>query len=120
MLVEDLPEAQLVEHGADDEDRPPVGGVADLGVRGIGFLAGGLAGEKSSELGEDLDEEILASEVGDNALFDLAILAVGFDDADVFVDGAAGGADFDGSGVHAIHYHDELSVNQVESWDKSR
>ena len=40
VLVEDLPEAQLVEHGADDEDRPPVGGVADLGVRGFSFVSG--------------------------------------------------------------------------------
>src|SRR5262249_32787669 len=30
----------------------------------------------------------------------LAAFAEGFDDADVFVDGAAGGADFDGPGIH--------------------
>ena len=66
----------------------------------------GVAGEEPAELGEDLDEEILAAEVGDDALLDLTVLAVGFDDADVFVDGAAGGADFDGSWIHENHYHD--------------
>jgi hypothetical protein len=34
-------------------------------------------------------------------------LAEGFDDADVFVDGPACGADFDGSWVHGDNYHDE-------------
>ena len=65
-----------------------------------------VAGEEPPELGEDLDEEVLASEVGDDALLDLAAFAVGLDDADVFVDGAAGGADFDGSRVHENNYHD--------------
>ena len=74
-----------------------------------------LAGEEPSELGEDLDEEVLASEIGDDALLDLAVFAVGFDDADVFVDGAAGGADFDGSRVHENHYHDELRRIKVNS-----
>ena len=36
VLVEDVPEAQLIEQGADDEDRPPVGGIDDLGFGGIG------------------------------------------------------------------------------------
>ena len=57
---------------------------------------------------EDLEEEILSSEVGDDALLDLTVFAVGFDDADVFVDGAAGRADLDGSRVHENQYHDEL------------
>ena len=30
VLVEDGPEAELVEQGADDEDRPPVGGITDV------------------------------------------------------------------------------------------
>ena len=107
VLVEDVPEARLVEQGADDEDRPPGRGIDDLGIGGIGGLGAGLAGEEPPELGEDLDEEVLASEIGDDALLDLAAFAVGFDDADVFVDGAAGGADFDGSRVHENHYHDE-------------
>jgi len=89
MLVEDVPEAQLIEQGADDEDRPPVRGVADLGFPGIAGIDGVVPGEKLAELGEQLDEKVLASEIGDDALLDLAALAVGFDDADVFVDGAA-------------------------------
>ena len=68
---------------------PPVGGVADLGIGGFRGFAVVLAGEELAELGKDLDEEILASEVGDDALLDLAVFAVGLDDADVFVDGAA-------------------------------
>ena len=36
VLVEDRPEAELVEQGPDDEDRPPGGGIDDLGVGGIG------------------------------------------------------------------------------------
>ena len=107
VLVEDVPEAQLVEHGTDDEDRSPVRGIADLGICRIAGLDAGFSGEEPAELGEHLDEEVLASEIGDDALLDLAAFAVGFDDADVFVDGAAGGADFHGSRVHENHYHDE-------------
>jgi hypothetical protein len=121
VLVEDRPEAQLIEQGPDDEDRPPGGGVDHLGVGGIAGLTIGVAVEEPPELGEQLDEEILTSEVGDNALLDLATVAIGFDNADVFVDGAVLGADFDGSwihdwlpasltgdgpGMHCNHYHD--------------
>ena len=67
---------------------------------------------RPAELGEDLDEEVLASEISDDALLDLAVFAVGLDDADVFVDGAAGGADFHGSRVHENHYHDGLRRNK--------
>jgi hypothetical protein len=42
-------------------------------------------------------------------LLDLAVLAIGFDDADVFVDHAVGGPDFDGAEVHAVKYHDKIS-----------
>jgi hypothetical protein len=56
---------------------------------GIGSVGVGLAGEEFAELGKDLDQEVLATEIGDDALLDLTVLAVGFDDADVFVDGAA-------------------------------
>src|ERR1700680_665172 len=69
-----------------------------------------LAGEEASELGEHFDEEVLPSEIGDDALLDLTAFAVGFDDADIFVDGAAGGADFHGSRVHENHYHDMSRV----------
>ena len=100
VLVEDVPEAEPVEEGADDEDRPPGGGLTDVECGRIAGLFVGIAGEEASELGEDLDEEVLAAEVGDHTLLDLTVLAVGFDDADVLVDGAAGGADLDGSGIH--------------------
>ncbi len=102
VLVEDAPEAQLIEQGPNDEDRPPVRGFAELGVGEITILAG----EEPPELGEHIEEEVLSSEIGDNALFDLTAFAVGLDDTDVFVDGAAFGADFDGSRVHENHYHD--------------
>jgi hypothetical protein len=89
MLVEDVPEAQLLEQGPDDEDRPPVRGIGEMG---FGRRAGPddvVAGKEPPKLGEDLDEEVLASEVGDDALFDLAAVAEGLDDADVFIDGTA-------------------------------
>ncbi len=59
------------------------------------------------ELGEDRDEEDLASEIDDDALLDLVAVAGGCDDADVFVDSAAGGADSHSSRAHANNYHDE-------------
>ena len=108
VLVEDGPEAQLVEQGTDDEDGSPVRGFAEAGILGITRLPG----EESPELGQHLHEEILSPEIGDDALFDLTALAVGFDDADVFVDGAAGRADFDGSRVHGNQYHDESRMTQ--------
>src|SRR5262249_56619025 len=74
-LVEDRPEAQLVEQGADDHDRPPGGGIAELELGRIT----GFASEEAPELGEHLKEEVLASEIGDDALLDRAGFAVGFD-----------------------------------------
>jgi hypothetical protein len=71
-----------------------------LEVGGVAGLAAGIAVEEPAELGEQFDEQVLASEIGDDALLDLAVVAIGFDDADVFVDGAVLGADFDGSWIH--------------------
>src|SRR5262249_39214201 len=112
-LIEDGPEAELVEQGPHDEDRPPGRGFAELGVRGIRSLAG----EEPLELGEYIDEEVLPSEIGDDALLDLTAFAVGFDDADVFVDGAALGADFHGSRVHENHYHDGIRRIKGYFWE---
>ena len=100
VLVKDGPEAQLIEQGADDEDRSPRGGIEDLG---IGSLGGGggravIAAQESLELGEDLGEEIFAAQVGDGALLDLAVVAIGFDDTDVFVERAVGRPDFNECG----------------------
>jgi len=107
VLVEDGPESELVEDGADGKDGSPSRGIDDLGI-GWGVIFGTVGGpEESLEFGEDVDEEIFTAEVGDDALFDLAAFTVGFDDADVFIDSAAGGADFHSSGVHAVNYHDE-------------
>src|SRR5262249_30205659 len=77
VLVEDRPEADLVEQGAEDQDRPPGGGIADLE---LGRIAG-FPGEEPTQRGEHLEEEVLASEIGDDALLDLAGFAVGFDEA---------------------------------------
>ena len=112
VLVEDVPEAQLIEQGPDDEDRSPVWGFGELGIIAIRTLPA----QEAPELGEQLDEEILSSQIGDDALLDLTALAVGLDDTDVFVDGAAGGADFDGSRVHESHYHDESEQFQGNFW----
>jgi hypothetical protein len=107
VLVEDGPEAELVEQGPNDEDGSPGRGIDELGIGRRGVPLADVPTEQSLELGEDLDEEIFAAEIGDQALLDLAAFAVGFDDADVLVDGAAGGADFHGSRVHENYYHDE-------------
>ena len=56
--------------------------------------------KQALELGKHRQEYVLAAEVGDDSLLDLAVLAVGFDDADVFVDGAVAGANFHSSGIH--------------------
>ena len=62
--------------------------------------------EEALELGKQLDEQIFAAQVGEGALLDLAVVAIGFDDADILVDRAVGGPDFDGSEVHVVKYHD--------------
>ncbi len=103
--IEDGPEPELIEQGPDDEDRPPGGGVEDIGVFGLGAVRA-VPAEQPLELGEDLDQKVLAAEVSKSALLDFASLAVGLDDADILVDRAAGGANFDGSQVHVVKYHD--------------
>jgi hypothetical protein len=110
VLVEDGPEAQLVEQGTDDEDRSPGGGVKDIEIGSLdgGVGRAGIAAQKSLELGEDRDEEIHATEIGDGALLDLAVVAIGFDDTDVFVDRAIGRPDLDGAEVHVVKYHDNF------------
>jgi hypothetical protein len=114
-FVEDGPEAELIEQGAEREDGTPGGGIDDLAISRCGVLLADVAPEQSLELGEDFDEEIFAAEIGDDALLDLSAFAVGFDDADVFVECAAGGADFDGSQVHVVKYHDRKAKKQGES-----
>jgi hypothetical protein len=66
--------------------------------------------EQSLELGQHFRAEILAAEVGEGALLDLAVVAIGFDDTDILVDRAIGGSDFDGSEVHIAKYHDASEI----------
>jgi hypothetical protein len=102
----------LVEQGVDRENRPPGRGIEDIGLpRCIGLVAE-VSAEQSLELGQDLGEQIFAAQIGDDALLDPAVLAIGFDDADVFVDVAAGRTDLDGSRVHADKYHDMKARSQ--------
>ena len=72
--------------------------------------------EEPLELGEDLDQEVLVTEVGESALLDLTVVAIGLDDADILVARAAGGPDFDGSEVHVVKYHDGRDGNQAKNW----
>jgi hypothetical protein len=62
----------------------------------------GRAEQDALELRKHQGEQIFAAEVGDDALLDLAVLAVGLDDAYVLVDGAVGGRDFDGADEHEV------------------
>src|SRR5262249_131447 len=48
----------------------------------------------------------------EGALLDLAVVAIGLDDADILVDRAAGRPDFDASEVHVVKYHDGPDGNQ--------
>ena len=61
-----------------------------------------LAAQDAFETGQQLLEHVFATQFGNDALFDLAVLAIGFDDADVLVDGTAGGGDFDGAHIHVV------------------
>jgi hypothetical protein len=49
--------------------------------------------EQAFQLWEDFREQVLAAQIGNGALLDLAVVAIGFDDADVLVNRAAGGPD---------------------------
>src|SRR5205823_13420226 len=57
--------------------------------------------EEALQLRQQRGEDVLAAEVGDGALFDLAAVAVGFDDADILIDGAVGGRHLDRAEVHS-------------------
>jgi hypothetical protein len=80
------PEAALIDQDADGADGSPGRGSDDLGISRRGVPLADVATAQSLELGEDLDEEIVAAAIGDDALLDLSALAVGFDEADVFVE----------------------------------
>ena len=74
----------------------------------------GIIAKQAFQLGEDFGEQLHATQIGDGALLDLAVVAVGFDDADILVHRAARGPDFDSSEVHVVKYHDTREGNQGE------
>ena len=83
--VEDGPEPELVEQGADSQDRPPGGGIEDIEIVVPRCPRVGLIAEQTFQFGEDFGEQIHAAQIGHGALLDLAIVAIGFDDADILV-----------------------------------
>src|SRR5262249_42185343 len=99
VFVQDLPQAQLLEERAQDQDRSPRPALQDSDIDVCARDAGGAA-QDPFELGEKFEQEVRAPETGDDAVLDFTVLTIGFDDADVFVDGAVGGGDFDGADVH--------------------
>src|SRR5262249_45751415 len=120
MGFENRPQTELCEQGSDGEYGSPHGDFEDLGVRRwrIGIIA--VAAQESSKLGKDLSEHVLATQVSDGALLDLAVFAIGFDGAHVLVNCAAGGPDFDGSEVHVVKYHDTARENQANKYEICR
>ena len=70
----------------------------------VGRFAGNgrVATQQTDKFGQHLDEDILAAEVSHDALFYLAAFAEGLDDADILVDGAIGGRDFEDAWVHVV------------------
>src|SRR5262249_30202911 len=113
-FVEDLPEAELVEQGPYREDRPPSRSIHNLGIGQLAGVESLVPSEQALESRQHLDQEVLPTEVGDDALLDLAVLAVGLDDADVLVDGAVGGADSDRTGVQGGGDQDAMSFCRGE------
>jgi len=111
--VQDWDQAELLEERTDDQDGPPGPGLEDVDIR---LLAGndGIAAEHANEIGEELLEQVFASEVSDDALLDLAVLSEGFDDADVLVDGAVGEGDFDGADEHGVSITTEKEDIKME------
>lgn len=60
---------------------------------------------------------VLAGASGPTWIGRCAVFGIGLDDADIFVDCAAGKADFYGSNLHAIDYHDRIRCNQGIIWE---
>jgi len=84
------------------EHRPPGGGFQNVDVV-VGFAVQlGNAFENAFQLREHCQEQVFAAEIGDGALFDLAIFAKGFDNAEVFVDGTIRGGHADGADYMAV------------------
>jgi len=114
--VEDGPEPELVEQSADSQNWPPSRGIENIEIVFPRRPRVGIVAEQASQLGEHLRQQVHAAQIGEGALLDLAIVAIGFDDADILVDRAAGGPDFDSSEIHVVKYHDVMSGNQAKNW----
>ena len=98
-LVEELPQAELVEESANHQHGPPSQCINHFdGIRIFPFRCR-RAEQDLLKLGA-WRSHILAAEIRDHPLLDLAVFAIGFDDADIFVDSALGGRDFDRADVH--------------------
>ena len=114
-IVEQLPQSQFFEPRPHHQHGPLRGGLEHV-HRPAFAVDFGLSFEHTLELGQEVLQHILASRVGDGALFHLAVLSVRLDDAYLLVDGAVGGRNFDGADVHAKELsrliREESSKNQ--------
>ena len=118
LFVEDGPQAELVEQGTQQENGAPRPGLEDVDV-GVLRRQARLAAQEAFETGQELLQQILATEVGDGALFDLAVLAVGLDNADVLVDRAAGGRNLDDAHIHVVSITTEWGDGKANEGEKN-
>ena len=108
-LVEDAPQPEAIEERPHGQDRPPGRGIDDLdGIR-IFTRRHRRAEQRAFEFGQEKREQILATQISDDALFDFAVVTVGFDDTNVLVDVATGGPDFNGANIH------EMSITTISA-----
>src|SRR5713101_1670797 len=118
--IEQWPQTQLAKEVTRDQHWPPGAGVEDFdGPFASEFLGQLLrlllAFEKANELGQDGFQGIASAEVGDDLLLDLSVLPHRTDDADILVDGAVGGGNFDGSNEHNVIITISVKLSTVYS-----
>lgn len=106
-FLENGPQTEPLKQSADEQDRAPGRRLAN-GDIGLGGIRRRLPREQTLELWQQAGQDILAPQVSDDALFDLAVLAKGLNDADVLIDGAAGGTNLDDAHIHSreVSRHD--------------
>jgi hypothetical protein len=108
-LVKDTPQAESVEERPYGQDGSPSRGIDDLdGIR-VFTRRHRRAEQGTLEFGQQRRKQFLAPQISDDALFDFAVVAVGFDDTDVLVDVAAGRRDFNDADLYDNEYHDVVS-----------
>ena len=111
--VEGGPKPELIEERPHSEHRPPSRGINDLdGIR-IFSDRRRRAEQHALQVGEQSGEDVLASEIGDDALLDLAVVPIGLDDAHVLVDGAARGRNFDGADEHGVSIITRSQIHKI-------